>query len=239
MEPRPPATIDDYREQYAHSSNHELFALLQSDPERLTPDARRALAEEVARRRIDPIRDAPRTTYLYPKAPLGPRFGAYIVDSLIGAGPVITAAIFDFLFHITQNPTTRAINLVATVTWAMYYGATKDARRDGQSIGKRMSELMVVGTETNARCTLAQSAQRAFVRWLFSAIPAVGQLAEPIAVFATDDGRRIGDRAANTQVIRVSDYEPGRQQRLTATSLQRGADRSSEREAVFDRGAGH
>jgi uncharacterized RDD family membrane protein YckC len=214
MEPRSPVTLAECRAQYARSSSEDLWALLQIDPERLTPEARQALAEETARRGLD-RRVAPAPTvvlepprrYIYPKAPLGERFAAYIVDSIIGIGPVITAAIFDFLFHITQNPVNVTINMVATVTWAMYYGATKDARGNGQSIGKKMCGLMVVGTETNKPCTIGQSTGRAFVRFLFGVIPLVGQLIEPIAVLAAKDGRRIGDRAAGTQVIRATDYQ--------------------------------
>ena len=215
MEPRSPVTLDEYRARYARSSSDDLWELLQTDPKGLTPEARQALAEETARRGIDrrgapapTVIDAPRRPYIYPKAPLGERFAAYIIDSIIGVGPVITAAIFDFLFRIAQNPANRTINMVATVTWAIYYGATKDARGNGQSIGKKMVGLMVVGTDTNEPCTIGQSTGRAFVRLLFGAIPLVGQLIEPIAVLATHDGRRIGDRAASTQVIRASEYEP-------------------------------
>ena len=175
-------TGDESRTRYARASADHLRAPLAVAPER------------------------PRA-YIYPKAPLGERLGAYVVDSIIGVGPAITAAIFDFLFHITQNPTNVAINMIATVSWAIYYGATKDARGNGQSIGKKLCGLMVVGTQTNEPCTLAQSFSRAFVRFLFSAVPMIGQLVEPIAVLATEDGRRIGDRAASTQVIRVSDYD--------------------------------
>src|SRR3954463_3460718 len=103
MEPRSPVTVDECRVQYARSSNEDLWALLQIDPERLTPEARQALAEETARRGLDRgVAPAPtvvlerRRPYIYPKAPVGERFAAYIVDSIIGVGPVITAAIFDF-----------------------------------------------------------------------------------------------------------------------------------------------
>jgi uncharacterized RDD family membrane protein YckC len=221
MELRPPYTLEYQRARYARASSEELCELLQADPTHLTPEARQALTEEAARRGLDP-RVAPVSTavepvrpreFIYPKAPLGERFVAYIVDSIIGVGPAITAAMYDFFFHITQSPTNRTINMIATVTWAIYYGATKDARGSGQSIGKKMAGLMVVGTSTNEPCTLGQSTTRAFVRFLFGAIPVVGQLVEPIAVLATNDGRRIGDRAASTQVIRASEYEsaaPGR-----------------------------
>jgi len=215
MELRSPVTLDEHRAKYARTSSDDLWALLQIDPEHLTPEARQALAEEAGRRglsrHIAPVstRAAPTRPreYIYPKAPLGERFLAYLVDSAIGIGPAITAAIFDFLFRIAQSPTNRTINLIATVTWAIYYGATKDGRGHGQSSGKKMFGLMVVGTETNQPCDVGQSTGRAFVRFLLSAIPMIGGLIEPIAVVANDDGRRLGDRAASTQVIRASDYE--------------------------------
>jgi uncharacterized RDD family membrane protein YckC len=197
MELRSPVTLDEYRARYARSSSAEL-------------------AEEAGRRGLDTsvapvstaVETAPTRQYIYSKAPIGERFGAYVIDSIIGIGPVITAAIFDFLFHIAQSPMNRTINMIATVTWAIYYGATKDARGNGQSVGKKLFGLMVVGTDTNRPCTIGQSTGRAFVRFLFSGVPLVGQLVEPIAVLAADDGRRIGDRAAKTQVIRASDYTP-------------------------------
>lgn len=211
METRSPVTLEEYRVRFARASS---WALGQIEPACLTAEARQALFEEIARRgqeqpgsrpaiRFEPA--APE--YIYRKAPLGERFGAYVVDSLIGIGPLITAGIFNFIFHITQNPLNQTINMIATVSWAIYYGATKDARGDGQSIGKKMFGLMVVGTKTNEPCTLGQSMGRALVRFLLGALPMVGQLIEPIALLANDDGRRIGDRAADTQVILASDYE--------------------------------
>jgi uncharacterized RDD family membrane protein YckC len=146
--------------------------------------------------------------FIYPKAPLSERLGAYIVDSIIGYGPVIMAWVFNVLFHIgTESPTTRTINLVATIAWSFYYSWTKDARPNGQSIGKKMFGLMVVGVETDRPCTLGQSIGRGLVLSLLSGIPVLGWLIEPITVFVSDEGRRIGDRVAGTQVIRASVYE--------------------------------
>src|SRR5690349_4256071 len=98
MELRSPVTLAEHRAKYALTSNEDLWALLQVDPEHLTPEARQALAEEASRRGIS-RHVAPPTTrvaqarpreYIYPKAPLGERFLAYLVDSIIGVGPAIT-----------------------------------------------------------------------------------------------------------------------------------------------------
>jgi uncharacterized RDD family membrane protein YckC len=208
-------TVDHYRAQYARASSDELQELLTIPAECLTLEARQALGEEAARRSLDAstplvrVVDPPRMGRLtYPKAPLGERFGAYLVDLLITMGPAIMASVLAFVFHLgAQSATTNFINMVATFTWAVYYGSTKDARANGQSIGKKLCGLMVVNVETGAPCGLGQSIGRALVHALLNGIPFIGWLIEPLAVVTTLDGRRFGDRAAGTQVIRLSAYE--------------------------------
>jgi uncharacterized RDD family membrane protein YckC len=46
--------------------------------------------------------------------------------------------------------------------------------------------------------------------FFLNVIPILGQLVEPITVLTSDDGRRLGDRAAGTQVVDVSTYEATR-----------------------------
>ena len=107
---------------------------------------------------VEPVRVR---QFIYSKAPLSQRFGAYIVDGIITVGPVIVAAIFNHLFHLgTQSPATRTINYIATLAWAFYYTCTRDARPNGQSIGKKIFGLMVVSTETDKPCTLGQAIGR-------------------------------------------------------------------------------
>jgi uncharacterized RDD family membrane protein YckC len=212
-------TVDEYRARYARSSSQELLDLLVVDQNSLTPAARQALTEETARRGLEPgmtlatvgdIDAGLPKRFIYPKAPLGERFGAYVVDTIIAAGPVIMAAVFNALFDLgTQSPTTRTINYVATLAWAFYYSCTKDARPNGQSIGKKMFGLMVVNVETDKPCTLGQSIGRGLMMSILSGIPIIGWAIEPIAASWALDGRRLGDRAAGTQVIRASDYEAG------------------------------
>jgi uncharacterized RDD family membrane protein YckC len=100
------------------------------------------------------------------------------------------------------------ILIVACGIWSFWYSFTKDGREGGQSIGKDMMDLMVVHTETNTPCTMGQSALRALVWFAVSLIPVVGWLIEPVIAIAAADGRRLGDRAAGTQVIPVSSYVP-------------------------------
>lgn len=94
----------------------------------------------------------------------------------------IMAAIFNFFFHVgSESPVMRTVNYVATIAWAIYYGFTKDGHGNGQSMGKKLFHLIVVTTETNEPCSLSQSIGRALVLFVFSAIPVLGWLIEPIA----------------------------------------------------------
>ena len=216
-------TVDEYRDRYARASSQELLELSMMDQACLTPAARQALAEETARRALDvrvPLLESgdgepespPR--FIYPKAPLSDRFGAYLFDSAIAVGPLIMAAVFNQLLHLgAQSMSTRVINYVATLAWALYYSCTKDARPNGQSIGKKMFGLMVVGVDTARPCTLGQAIGRGLLLDLLNGIPVIGLFIEWFAALVSTDGRRLGDRLAGTQVIRASAYEARKHER--------------------------
>jgi len=214
-------TIEEYRERYARSSSEELLSLLAIEPEQLTPEARLALTEETERRgltraealretHVVPVRpDVAVVNFHYPKAPLMDRFGAYMIDGAIGLGPLAVAGLIAFVSRWGRgSPTTGLVNLAGGLLWALYYLLTKDARPNGQSVGKKALDLMVVDVETNRPCLTGQSMGRSIVLILLNAIPLVGWVIEPVAVLWSDAGRRIGDQAAGTQVIRTSDYIP-------------------------------
>jgi len=143
----------------------------------------------------------------YSRAPNGVRLEAYIIDRVIGFGPVIMAWILDALFHVTQSKATMTFNMLATFAWAVYYALTKDGHGNGQSIGKKACGLMVINIDTGEPCSLGQSIGRGMVSGALGAIPLLGWFMEPIMVLADGDGRRLADHAADTQVIDVSVYE--------------------------------
>lgn len=98
--------------------------------------------------------------------------------------------------------------MICSFGWALYYAFTKDGRGRGQSIGKKKLNLMVVNITTNKPCTRAESFLREIDVFFLQMFPIVGWLVEPIFIDTSDDGRRLGDRVANTQVIDVNDYRP-------------------------------
>ncbi|HEY7234422.1 MAG TPA: RDD family protein, partial [Gemmatimonadaceae bacterium] len=162
-------TVDDFRTRYARSSDEDLLSLLETEPDHLTPEARVALAEEAERRSLrlgDPVRGLPTLTepltpshdgsrqWYYAKAPLWNRFGASIIDGIVGAGPVIFAVVAGWVFDLgQQSHAMQMFNLAATSAWAIYYRFTKDARPNGQSVGKKIANLMVIDVATGAPCS--------------------------------------------------------------------------------------
>ena len=135
----------------------------------------------------------------YPKAGIGSRFLAHLVDSLIAGLPMLPGAL---LISAKRTEGFGMLLLVIAGIWAVYYGFCKDGMVGGQSHGKRMNGLMVVSLTTNQTCTKGKSCLRA----LGLAIPYIGGIVEIIMVLVTDKGRRLGDKFADTQVIEVSQY---------------------------------
>jgi uncharacterized RDD family membrane protein YckC len=101
-----------------------------------------------------------------------------------------------------------SIVAVAGSIWALFYAFTKDGRPGGQSIGKKMMGLMVVHLPSNRPCDRGQSALRYLVMFLLNLVPYVGWLIEPMVLLSAAGGRRLGDTAAGTQVIKLSDFKP-------------------------------
>ncbi|WP_420574721.1 RDD family protein [Kordia sp.] len=151
----------------------------------------------------------------YIKASLGNRFVASLLDSLIMIGLAIPAIIF-YIAGIAELDSYRGSEESAIVYFLMaillyliplVYSFIKDGIGNGQSWGKKAVGLMVVYLPDNSPCKYGQSAIRGLVSTLVGFIPFVGWLIEPIMVLASDDGRRLADKAANTQVIEIRDYK--------------------------------
>ena len=145
----------------------------------------------------------------YTKASVGARFVASLLDGLVGILAMAPGGIVLAIGAAADEKGTAAIGGVAFVVglgWALWYAFTKDGRGNGQSIGKRRMGLMVVHLPSNSPCTPGQSAMRELIMIVCNLVPAVGWLIEPVIVLVAEDGRRLGDRAADTQVIPVGDY---------------------------------
>ena len=211
---------DDLRTHYGRLSDQELQSIAAIDAENLTPEARQALSNELARRKLrgatalpqpaDEVVVRPSTAtgeWRYPKGRLGARLLAYIIDILVATIPAV--CIIGIGFAMTPRRGFGAlagIAMLLSIAWVLYYSFTKDGWRGGQSVGKKAMELMVVDVKTNQPCTVGESALRALILFLLNLIPGLGWLVEPIVAIASENGRRLGDLAAGTQVIDTSAY---------------------------------
>ena len=144
----------------------------------------------------------------YPPGDVLSRFGAALIDILVAClflvpGALSLAARFDEGY----DDDVVWMFVVGGIV-AVGYLLVKDGFR-GRSLGKLATGLMVVHLPTDTPCGIGRSAIRTLVFYFSNMIPLVGSLIEPLLVIATPDRRRLGDRAASTQVIGVTDYRGG------------------------------
>jgi len=143
----------------------------------------------------------------YPKAGLGLRAFAFMVDGIINYLPlfiaffVYTRSVRDMFYG--SSPVLFFISILlilAGIFWAWFYLLVRDGLGRGQSIGKKLFGLMVVRMDDNQPCTKANSA----IRNLY----AIGlNFIDVIIAMVHEEGRRFGDSRLNLQVIHVQDYQ--------------------------------
>ncbi|MFL5462621.1 MAG: RDD family protein [Gemmatimonadaceae bacterium] len=133
----------------------------------------------------DAYAPAPRTL-----ASLGDRLVGQIVDSLVALAPVVVAVILASI-----SSTLGAIAVIAAVAFALYYILFADGFANGQSYGKRLVHTSVVDATTGEPCTFWQSFLRNLLLSLLGII-------DWVFIFGSKR-QRLGDKAANTVVIKV------------------------------------
>ena len=213
-------TVEDFRLRYARTDDDDLRRLLAIEPCSLTPEALQALGEEAERRGLRGAMDPPRpdpldsidwpaapVPHTYAKAPIFTRFLAHFVDGIIAFLPFAVAMFFVVFRLVWGRGAFATPAAVGLFLWGIYYCFAKDGFEGGQSFGKKMFNLRVVNVTTNEPCSTGESAIRAVDLFLLQLIPLVGWLIEPIVAMASEDGRRLGDRAAGTQVIDANQYQ--------------------------------
>lgn len=159
----------------------------------------------------------------YPKAPLGDRFLAFLIDMLVGLVLSIPAIIFlvigiisvsrDYSYDESFDGTGSGIVMIVLgallFVLPMIYGFIKDGLNEGQSYGKKAMGLMVVDVENNLPCTKGKSSIRYLISALICAVPYLNLITcwiEPVMVLVTEDGRKAADLVAKTQVILKMHY---------------------------------
>jgi uncharacterized RDD family membrane protein YckC len=154
----------------------------------------------------------------YPKASIGKRFLAYLLDGIIVTLLFIPSffMFYDFLIEFfTYNyyggvgnaSKEKLIFGLIFLILPLLYILVKDGLGEGQSLGKKAVDLMVININTNEPCTKLNSAGRNILYSIITAIPYIGFLLEVIMIFANPDGRKLSDLGAGTQVIDIKEYK--------------------------------
>lgn len=124
-------------------------------------------------------------------ASLGARLGGQLLDSLVAFGPILLSPIPALI-----SDAVGTVWVVCGLLFAVFYFLLADRLRNGQSYGKRVLKTAVVDATTGAPCTFFQS----FIRNLLLA--ALG-IIDWVFIFG-EKRQRLGDRAANTVVIKTA-----------------------------------
>lgn len=145
----------------------------------------------------------------YPKADLGKRFVAYLIDCCVSTAMGIPSIISFFIgYAVMLNDyylSEKAI-LCFVVAFVLYfipliYWCIKDGL-ERSSYGKRAMYLRVVKISDGSPCTKGMSFLRALLTGIFSIIiPYVSWLVDPIMVLVRRDGRKLADLCLGLQVV--------------------------------------
>ncbi len=162
-------------------------------------------------------------SYEYPRAGIGKRILAYIIDGLISGLPLmilIPAVVIPFLTYtqvqgqaggpVAAGPAVGMIVFMVIAGllgfgWSLFYYLLRDGFGRGQSWGKKICGLMVVNLDDNRPCDKGKSFVRNIVLWLLNALAGLS-IVEFILILVHDKGYRLGDMLARTQVIDVELY---------------------------------
>lgn len=121
------------------------------------------------------------------------RLVGQFLDALVGAGPLVVAALAIPGFAVAGSEIGGAILFLGALGWMLFYYFFADGLGEGQSFGKRWLGIRVIGIDSGQPCTFGQS----FVRNLLLAI--LGPI-DWIFIFGNRH-QRLGDILARTVVV--------------------------------------
>jgi|GEM_PF-2253754 len=145
----------------------------------------------------------------YPRGPLGGRLLALIADSII-ASALLPLAMLLYIPDAIEADATGGVPflglglLAVAGLWYTAYFLGRDAF-GGAGFGKRLAGLVVASTDSGSIARAGATIVRQVVLFALNLIPLIGGLIEPLMVLVDKEGRRLGDKAAKTQVVKASD----------------------------------
>ena len=146
-----------------------------------------------------------RVSFDYQVAGLGTRGIAQILDLLIVAGLLVAVAFFAFAAGAATQSSTVATLVLALGFFVVIFGYfwISEALFSGQTLGKRAFRLRAVG-DRGEPLTWVQAGIRNVIR-IVDFLP-YGYGIGVVVLFANGRGKRLGDLAAGTIVVKDSDH---------------------------------
>lgn len=146
-----------------------------------------------------------RVSFDYQVAGLGTRGVAQMLDLLIVIGLLIAMGFFAFAAEAASQSSTVGTLILAFGSFIVIFGYfwISEALFSGQTLGKRAFRLRVVG-DRGEPLTWVQAGIRNVIR-IVDFLP-YGYGVGVVVLFANGRGKRLGDLAAGTIVVKDSDY---------------------------------
>ncbi|WP_397458915.1 RDD family protein [Pseudomonas asplenii] len=139
--------------------------------------------------------ESTRSTSIYDLASPWRRLFAYLIDLFVVLFLIVLEHMLNFLPFSIETRLGGVVYLMENVLLVLAFGyfLLGDALPGGQTLGKRLMSISVVGFPVNTRCTLLQSFLRNVPKALFSVLDAF------FVFFGFR--RRLGDMLAMTMVV--------------------------------------
>ncbi len=131
----------------------------------------------------------------YPLAGVGPRIGAYLIDSLI-----VIAVYFLAILLLTQGGMTGLWLIIPVVILSWLYFLLCEVFMNGQTVGKKALDIKVVKLDGSR-----PSVGAFILRWIMIPIDfgIMSGAVALISIVATRHGQRLGDLLAGTTVVKL------------------------------------
>jgi uncharacterized RDD family membrane protein YckC len=144
-----------------------------------------------------------RVSFDYQVAGLGTRAIAQVLDLLIVSGILLAVYFVAIAVSFAQTVTGQLIAILGSFVVVFGYFWVSEALWSGQTVGKKAFRLRAVG-DRGEPLTFAQAGIRNIVR-IVDFLP-YGYGVGLIALFVNGKGKRLGDLAAGTIVVKDSDH---------------------------------
>jgi len=130
---------------------------------------------------------------------------AFLADGVVGSALLPLGVLLVYAGAVREEASVAGFALVAVgALWQLAYTLGRDGFA-GAGFGKRLFGLTVTSSQTGAPIGLGPSVVRQLVFYALNLVPVIGSLIEPLMVVTEQAGRRLGDKAAKTQVARTAD----------------------------------